>query len=187
MRLKLGLVLGVALIGAAVMAYREFATTRTREISDAPTAPTSPSDQSTSAGLTATSSKVSVIARWHGKENNDVSSQVIVTLNIAKGWHVNANPASLDFLIPTTVTARIDHQQATVDAHYPAGRPSGVSLNGTEIKVYDSGTTIRLALPASTRHELMAARQLMLQVQAQSCSDKGVCLAPSVLHATLKI
>lgn len=111
--------------------------------------------------------------------------ELVVTLNIDDGWHVNANPASLDFLIPTTVSTRIAGQPVATPAAYPPGKSSGISLQDTDIKVYDDDTEIRLQLDPTVIDQLDQGAPLTVSVRVQSCNDTGICLAPSDLIATV--
>jgi hypothetical protein len=144
-----------------------------------------PSDTAASGGLAATDGKVDIEARWTQNANDDGADAVTVTLDIDNGWHVNANPASLDFLIPTTVSAHAGEDQVDADVEYPPGRPSGIRLQDTEIEVYEDGTEITVRLSADARARIRENGGLDLAVRAQSCSDDGTCLAPSTLRASL--
>ena len=53
-----------------------------------------------------TSSLVRATANIEFQRNNVLN--VILQLNIASGWHINANPAGQDNLIPTTVKVNAD-------------------------------------------------------------------------------
>jgi hypothetical protein len=50
-------------------------------------------------------------------------NEIVVTLTIDPGYHVNANPASIDYLIPTVVTVP---NESDAKICYPSGhRPQG--------------------------------------------------------------
>ena len=103
------------------------------------------------------------------REGNSLT--VTAVLDIAEGWHINANPASLDFLIPTSVDVREDSGKAEVKPAYPDARAMATPLG--DIKVYEGKVSIpvQVTLPGSTEN-------LRLLVRAQAC--KGTtCLAPS--------
>ncbi len=85
-----------------------------------------------------------------------------VDLAIREGWHVNANPASLDFLIPT----RIEGPVRGVD--YPPGESFRFEFAPEELMVY-SGTT---AIAGSVE-----VGQSELSVTYQACDDRR-CLPP---------
>jgi hypothetical protein len=95
-----------------------------------------------------------------------------VILHIRSNWHVNANPASLDYLIPTTISVEQGGDVRPVAAQYPAGMNSGIHIDGKELKVYADGTRI----PVSNVPNAADAR---LTVRAQACRTDGVCLPPA--------
>jgi len=99
------------------------------------------------------------------------SLTVTAVLDIAESWHINANPASLDFLIPTSVDVREDSGKAKVKPAYPYARSMDTPLGN--IKVYEGKVNIqvKVTLPDS-------AENLRLLVRAQACKDT-TCLKPS--------
>ncbi len=103
-----------------------------------------------------------------------------VTLHIAEGWHVNANPASLDFLIPTEITASADNP-LPLQIDYPPGRWIDSGL-GEAWAVYDDGTSLRAALPGN-----IPDQPLNVAVRVQACHDEGRCLPPDTLQARFNV
>jgi len=101
----------------------------------------------------------------------DDSFTVTAVLDIAPGWHINANPASFDFLIPTSVDVRENSGKAEVKPAYPEAHAMTTPLG--DIKVYEGKVSIpvKMRLPESTEN-------LRLLVRAQACKDT-TCLAPS--------
>ncbi|TAL79516.1 MAG: disulfide bond formation protein DsbD [Burkholderiaceae bacterium] len=98
----------------------------------------------------------------------------VVALHIGRDWHINANPASLDNLITSTVLIEHDGTQHEVQADYPPGKSSGITIDGTNILVYEDGTHIlvhRLAIKAGDR----------VLMRAQACNNQGICLAPATI------
>jgi len=100
-------------------------------------------------------------------------NRLIVTavLDIAQGWHINANPASRDFLMPTSVDVREDSGKAEVKPAYPEARVMTTPLG--EINVYEGKVSIPVQVTLPNRTE-----NLRLLVRAQACKE-AVCLAPS--------
>ncbi|OZB27478.1 MULTISPECIES: protein-disulfide reductase DsbD domain-containing protein [unclassified Acidiphilium] len=135
--------------------------------------------------LPSSADKVSMVARIASNAAPSREPAIMVRLNIKKGWHVNANPASLRFLIPTTVKSEINHKAVRLDISYPPGRDSHVKLDGKSILVYDDNTILRADMPASTLAQLRSAGSLSLVVTVQSCSNKGICLPPAQLRSTI--
>ncbi|MEJ2084604.1 MAG: thioredoxin domain-containing protein [Acidobacteriota bacterium] len=85
-----------------------------------------------------------------------------VTLEIRDGWHVNANPASLEFLIPTEVSGKVRQ------VRYPPGKSIAVRFADAELDVYESQVEIR----GQTR-----ASEEPVQLVYQACDDSR-CLPP---------
>lgn len=106
-------------------------------------------------------------------------------LRIERGWHVNANPASLPFLIPTTVEVQIGDKSVPHQTQYPQGRDSGITLDGKNIKVFDDKASILVATLPGRPNILSPGRRVDMTLTVQSCSDKGLCLPPSTLHFSL--
>lgn len=129
--------------------------------------------------------KVHVTAWISPVRGASTSSSVLVRLDIRKGWHVNANPASLPFLIPTSEKATINGKAAALDITYPRGRNSHIVLEGTAIRVYDDATVLKASIPKETLARLKSTGSLVLVVTVQSCSNKGICLPPVTLTSDL--
>jgi uncharacterized protein YyaL (SSP411 family) len=96
---------------------------------------------------------------------------VTAVLDITEGWHINANPASLDFLIPTSVDVRDDSGKTEVKPAYPYARAMTTPLG--DINIYEGKVSIpvKVTLQGSTEN-------LRLLVRAQACKET-TCLAPS--------
>lgn len=83
-------------------------------------------------------------------------------LTIGVGWHINANPASLEILIPT----RIEGDVRVVE--YPRGTPFRPASVGEEIQVHSG----RVTIPGE-----VSLWQPRLQLTFQACDDRR-CLPP---------
>ena len=103
----------------------------------------------------------------------------VITLHIAPHWHVNAHPASLENLIASTVFIEHDGTQHAVQADYPAGKRSGITIDNTNILVYEDDTRIPV-------HQLKLAAGDRLVVRVQACNDQGICLAPATISVAEK-
>jgi hypothetical protein len=90
------------------------------------------------------------------------SQRFRVVLEFASGWHVNANPASSPYLIPTEVRGGVR------DVTYPAGKAMTFSFSDRALSVYDGKVSIEGELgPGVTSLDLVY----------QACDDTR-CLAP---------
>jgi len=116
---------------------------------------------------------------------------VTATLTIDDGWHINANPASADFLIatvvdvqaigpPDTSAPRAAPSIEVIKITYPTPtRLDAGGAGGDAVDVY-SGTarvTVQIRLPKDSRPG--ASTPLRVMVKYQACSDAGVCLMPA--------
>lgn len=143
--------------------------------------------QTQSGGLPTSAKRVRIHARFMSKEDANGSREIAVRLLIAPGWHVNANPATFDFLIPTRVRALVAGKPARIAVRYPPGRASNVRLESKTLQVYDDGTVIGVRVPAITLTRARKQGGLELAVTVQSCSDKGICLPPARLTTLLPL
>jgi hypothetical protein len=112
-----------------------------------------------------------VKATVHGHCGHD-HDEIAVTLDIDAGYHVNANPASLDYLIPTKVTV-----PGFTDAKvtYPAAQVFKPRFLAEGISVYKGSASIRIELPLGS---LARVRSSSLNLEVQAC-DLQTCLPPS--------
>jgi len=95
----------------------------------------------------------------------------VLQLDIAPGFHVNANPASLPNLIPTTVL--LDGKPLVAGVRYPPPQTFRPAFAPQAIAVWEG--RVRLEIPALT------PQQGALAVKVQAC-NATTCLAPSVIQ-----
>ena len=157
--------LGVALILATVGAFFGW-----RQLFAPPTGAAADNATAASSGFMDSSTHVTASLARTGEDG-------IVTLHIGKDWHVNANPASLENLIASTVMIEHNGSQRAAQATYPPGKSSGITIDGTDIQVYEDGT----AIPTKNLGSAPGDRVL---VRVQACNTQGICLAPAMIVAT---
>ncbi len=112
-------------------------------------------------------------------------AEAVVTLDIAAGWHVNANPPSPDYLIPTTVTLSGAGGVTAGRTTYPAGAPVKLAFDENPLSVYSGRVTLRVAVAAAP-DAANGTHRLAGSVRFQSCNDE-VCLAPANVPFTLEV
>jgi uncharacterized protein YyaL (SSP411 family) len=100
--------------------------------------------------------------------------EIEITLKIDEGYHVNANPASLDYLIPTSVSFE---QLSPIGVRYPKPLSYTPAFAGRGLNVYDGVVNI-----TATFHQgsIRKARTVRGNVIAQACNDQ-ICLPPANL------
>ena len=138
-------------------------------------------------GLADSSDKVRLKLAEGGKALIGETGEIVLTLDIEPGWHVNANPASMEFLIPTVAKSSAGGQSLDIPTEYPRGRVSDIVLGDTALEVYDDGASIRLLPDEKQTAALKEAGKLDMTVRVQACSDEGVCLAPADLPVSLNL
>ncbi len=104
------------------------------------------------------------------------ADRFVIRLRIDAGWHVNANPASFAFLVPTSVEveggARLDR------VSYPPGRAFQPDFSPQALSVYEE----TIEIPAQiARRDSQPAR---VAVRYQAC-DSSRCLPPGTTHLDL--
>ena len=99
-----------------------------------------------------------------------------VLLEISEGWHVNANPASLGFLIPTGVELARNgsHGPRLAAVVYPQGTRFSPRFSLEPLTVYEGKVAIDVELPADVPE---SAR---LELTFQAC-DASSCLPPETV------
>mgnify|MGYP006288268595 CR=1 FL=1 len=121
------------------------------------------------AGPGASRDHVTVSARL--AEGDEV---IEVRLAIDPGFHINANPASADYLVPTRVTA-VDGEIGAID--YPAGKPFRAAFATESIDVYEGELTLRAPVVGDV--------PTGLRIEIQACND-AVCLAPDAVEVPVR-
>lgn len=109
------------------------------------------------------------------RDHVELSAQVVegvieVRLAIDPGFHINANPASEDYLVPTRVSA-VDGKIGAID--YPPGRPFRAGFASEAIDVYEGELILRAPVVGT-----MPSR---LRLELQACNEE-VCLPPDTVE-----
>ncbi len=103
-----------------------------------------------------------------GGTSGDRWRPLTVTLSIAEGWHVNANPASDEFLIPTQLVP--NDEIALRKPRYPKGHELALAFTDDPISVYDG--TVEISAEASP-----LSGDATVELTFQACDDRR-CLPP---------
>ncbi len=118
------------------------------------------------------------------KSQRDGVLNVMLQLDIAAGWHVNANPAGQDNLIPTTVTVNADASFEILDVAYPKGKSAHFEFSDESVNVYEGKLTIPLKLKQKSNRKKNA--RVTLKLSYQPCSETE-CLLPQTLDIPLDL
>ena len=107
-----------------------------------------------------------------------VASQIAITLRIDDGFHINANPASLAYLIPTTVTFV---GVSPFRIAYPIPVRFKPKFSDEPLEVYEGTVVITASFMKGALDGTPAFRAT---VTAQACTDQ-ICLPPADLPVSL--
>jgi len=109
---------------------------------------------------------------------------VAVRLNIKHPYHVNANPATEKFLIPTNVSIKAMSGVTAGKPLYPKGKAIKFAFFGKPLSVYENTVMVRLPLKVAANAR-PGLRQLSGVVKYQACNDKS-CLMPTQTQFSAK-
>ena len=108
-----------------------------------------------------------------------------VEITVQAGWHVNANPPSPDYMIPTDVTVEAAGGVHAGKGEYPPPNAIKVGFEPNPILTLSGTFTVRLPLTAAAE-AARGAHTLKGTVSFQSCNDQ-VCLTPASVPFELPV
>jgi hypothetical protein len=108
-----------------------------------------------------------------------------VTLSISAGFHVNANPATFSYLIPTEVTTGTIEGVTAGKPLYPAAVKRKFQFANEPLAVYEGNAQVRLPLRAE-KNVAKGVRSLPVYVRVQAC-DHEQCFPPATLTTTMAV
>jgi hypothetical protein len=121
-------------------------------------------------------------AKGHGKASLSVlGDNLVVGLDLAPGWHINANPSSNEKLIATKVEVFGDKGLFTVQ--YPTPVIGKLGFSQTDLALYEGLTNIVIGKNSQDIdiQEIKPETDLIkVKLQLQACSD-SLCLLPETL------
>ncbi len=103
---------------------------------------------------------------------------IVVTITIDDKFHINANPASFDFLIPTSVEFK-DIKPAKIE--YPKSTRFTAKFAPEGLDVYEGSVAITARLP---KDSLKGIKAIQGTLTAQACTDQ-ICLPPSTVPVSI--
>ncbi|MEK6334785.1 MAG: protein-disulfide reductase DsbD domain-containing protein [Acidobacteriota bacterium] len=113
------------------------------------------------------------------------SAQGTVTLAISSGFHVNANPATFPYLIPTEITpGKIDGLKVGKPIYPPCAKKQ-FKFADEPLAVYEGEAQIRLPVSAE-KNISKGTLSLPVDIRVQAC-DHEQCFPPVQLKTTISI
>lgn len=104
------------------------------------------------------------------------TAQLSVRAKIKKGFHIQANPAADELLIPTTLTVQSSKGSVPGNPVYPPGRPYRLKGNQEDLLTYEDEVMIRLPVKVLDSSPL-GNTNLTGGLRFQPCDDKR-CFFP---------
>lgn len=112
--------------------------------------------------------------------------EAAVVVDISKGFHMNSNKPSEDYLIPTTITTNPPAGIRVVDTMYPQGQMKTFTFSPNKpLNVYTDTVTLRLKL-ATDASTPVGAVSIPATLRYQACNDTA-CLPPVKVPVTLNV
>ena len=111
---------------------------------------------------------------------------VEVQVKIATGWHINANPAGQENLIPTTITVAEDAPVEITQVKYPKGKSVIFEFSPEAVNVYEKTFTIPLKLKQKPNTVIKKDDMIILKLDYQPCNETE-CSFPQTLDVQLKV
>ena len=112
-------------------------------------------------------------------------AEALVRLAIAAHWHINANPPSPDYMIPTLVQLPAAFGVTAGPMKYPQARQLKVEFDPAPLSVYTDSATVRVPLSAASGAE-NGKHVLRGFVRYQACNDQ-VCTSPTKVPFTVEV
>lgn len=100
-----------------------------------------------------------------------------VKLKLRSGWHVNANPPTLDYLVPTSVEVELANGLQSLPPRYPPGKRHRFAFADEPLSVYEEKAEIEIPIQA-TLDAVPGSRVVRGTVRFQACNDQ-LCLPPA--------
>jgi DsbC/DsbD-like thiol-disulfide interchange protein len=113
------------------------------------------------------------------------SGDVVVSLKIADGYHVNANPPTYSYLIPTELQLQPSAGMSVQFITYPDPQTKKFPFAEKPLKVYEGDTLVKANLKADASAQA-GKHNLLAKLRVQACDDK-VCYAPGALDLTIPV
>ena len=113
------------------------------------------------------------------------SGETLVRLQITDGYHVNANPASFSYLIPTQLELTPADGIAVEFITYPDPLTRKFSFSEKPLAVYEGETSLKARLKADKASK-PGTHNLSAKLRVQACDDK-VCYAPGAIDLVVPV
>jgi len=112
-------------------------------------------------------------------------ARLAVQLDVAAGYHVNANPPTEDWLIATAVALEEADGITIVDAFYPQAEEKEFGFWSGPLRVYEGAVVIGVIVEIEAG-AVLGGRDLKVAVTYQACNDDA-CFAPTEARTSIPV
>lgn len=112
------------------------------------------------------------------------AGEATVQVIIADGYHVNANPATHSFLIPTKLDVTAENGITTGAPVYPAPLTKKFAFDEKPLAVYEGTATIKL--PVAAGATVKGTHTLRAKLRVQPCDDNA-CFPPRTVETLISV
>jgi DsbC/DsbD-like thiol-disulfide interchange protein len=113
------------------------------------------------------------------------TTQLAVRVKIKKGFHIQANPAAEEFLIPTTLTVKAGVGIVPGEPIYPPGIPYRLKGSKEDLLTYEDEVMIKL--PVKVLDSALAGNaNLTGELNFQPCDDRR-CFFPRSVPVVIPV
>ncbi len=113
------------------------------------------------------------------------SGDALVQLQIADGYHINANPPSYSYLKPTEIEIKPTDGISVEFIRYPDPLTKKFEFADKPLAVYEAGTTVKVRLKAD-KSTTAGKHNLPATLRVQACDEK-VCYAPGAVELMVPV
>lgn len=113
------------------------------------------------------------------------SLDAVVKVSIKAGFHINANPPTFSYLIPTEITAGKAEGITPGKPVYPAGEKRKFQFADQPLSVYEGDARVTLPLRVDGS-AAKGPRTLPITVRVQACDDQQ-CYPPTTLSTAIQV
>jgi Thiol:disulfide interchange protein DsbD, N-terminal len=138
-------------------------------------------DKATQAASVRTSADIVKISTAGVDLSSGSSAELAIPISIQPGYHVNANPATFDYLIATEATVDKSDGLTFGKPIYPASEKRKFQFAEEPLAVYEGNFQIKLPIQAAP-NAAKGKRTLALHLRVQAC-DEEKCFPPDTLQA----
>lgn len=158
-----------------------------KQSADSPTSNAPPANQAATPAAPSATAPPQVVTASVEEVKIDAggSAETSVMLDIADGYHVNANPPSDKFYIGTELTAEAQEGITPGKPTYPPALTKKFKFSEKPLAVYEGQAVIKLPLSAD-RAASKGRHTFRARIRVQPCNDE-VCFQPRTIEASIPV